>query len=264
MKLIIPCTFVQIKEKACWLIIGFLFFQLSLYAQTSYSDVAVDSTVTCKAHALKLRQVAVPGAFVVTSAMAVNNGWLQQRRYEVQDFLAAPKSRRTKWDNYAQYAPMLSVYALNVFGVKGKHSVKDETILLAMSYAYMGIFVNSMKYTFREPRPGNGSHNSFPSGHTATAFMGAEFLFQEYKDVSPWIGYSGYALAATIGYMRMYNNRHYINDVAAGAALGILSTKLAYWTYPKLFKKRSCGRSSVVGMPVVSTDYAGVSVNWSL
>ena len=38
----------------------------------------------------------------------------------------------------------------------------------------------------------------------------------------------------------MYNNRHWLTDVAAGAGIGILSTKIAYWLYPflnsKLFK----------------------------
>jgi membrane-associated phospholipid phosphatase len=32
----------------------------------------------------------------------------------------------------------------------------------------------------------------------------------------------------------MYNNKHWLNDVAAGAGVGILSTRLAYWLYPKL------------------------------
>ena len=33
-------------------------------------------------------------------------------------------------------------------------------------------------------RPDGSSRNSFPSGHTATAFMGAEFFRKEYWDVS--------------------------------------------------------------------------------
>ena len=68
--------------------------------------------------------------------------------------------------------------------------------------------------------------------------MGAEMLYQEYKDVSPWIGNSGYAMAALTGFLRVYNNRHYLNDVVAGACIGILCTKLGYWLQPKLFKKK--------------------------
>ena len=77
---------------------------------------------------------------------------------------------------------MAAVYGLNLCGVKGKHRIVDRSVILAMSYATMGILVNSMKFAFREKRPDSGARNSFPSGHTATAFMGAEFLYKEYKE----------------------------------------------------------------------------------
>ena len=39
--------------------------------------------------------------------------------------------------------------------------------------------------------------------------------------------------------MRVYNNRHWINDVVGGAAIGYMSTAFAYWLYPKIFRKRA-------------------------
>ncbi len=187
---------------------------------------------------------------------------LIQQKEKVQDALSPRGKHKFKADDYFQYVPMVAVYGLNLAGVKGKHNLKDRTILLAMSYATMGIVVNAMKYTIREPRPNSGSRNSFPSGHTATAFMGAEFLYKEYKDVSPWIGYAGYALAAATGYLRIYNNRHYFNDVIAGACIGVLSTKFAYWLYPKCFKKSECNKrqSGVVGAPYYSPEGAGINL----
>ena len=59
---------------------------------------------------------------------------------------------------------------------------------------------------------------------------------------------------------RIYNNRHYINDVVAGACVGILSTKFAYWLYPKLFKKSVCNQGFVVGMPYFSNESAGLNL----
>ena len=130
-----------------------------------------------------------------------------------------------------------------------------------------------LKLIFQRPRPFDAfsqliplvdkpSDYSFPSGHTATAFMGAEFLYQEYKDISPWIGYSGYLIAATTGYLRIYNNRHYLNDVVAGACIGIISTKFAYWLYPKVFTKSKCHHSNfhTISTPFYADGKVGVNV----
>ena len=71
--------------------------------------------------------------------------------------------------------------------------------------------------------------------------MGAELLYQEYKNVSPWYGISGYVVAATTGVLRIQNNRHWLTDIAAGAGIGILSAKTAYWLFPvinKIFTKK--------------------------
>jgi membrane-associated phospholipid phosphatase len=135
-------------------------------------------------------------------------------------------------DDISQYSPFLSVYALNAAGITGVHSFKDRTIILGTAYLIMGATVNIIKNTGSVERPDGTSNNSFPSGHTATAFMGAEFLYQEYKEVSIWYGVSGYLVAAGTGFFRMYNHRHWLTDVSTGAGIGIVSTKIAYWLHP--------------------------------
>ncbi len=139
-------------------------------------------------------------------------------------------------DDISQYTPFLTVYGLNALGIKGKNNFKDRTIILGTAYLIMGSTVNILKSTGNVERPDGSSTNSFPSGHTATAFMGAEFLYQEYRDVSVWYGISGYLIATGTGFFRMYNDRHWLTDVAAGAGIGILSTKIAYWLHPILKK----------------------------
>ena len=57
-------------------------------------------------------------------------------------------------------------------------------------------------------------------------------LWQEYKDVNIWYGISGYIVATGTGLFRIYNARHWLSDVAMGAGIGILSTKIAYWVLP--------------------------------
>lgn len=144
----------------------------------------------------------------------------------------------TQWhiDNYSQYAPAGAVYALNLLGIKGKHNFLDRSIILATSAVVVGISVTGIKALTHIQRPDGSSFDAFPSGHTATAFACAEFLYQEYKGKSVWYGIAGYTIATGTGFLRMYNNRHWLTDVVAGAGFGILSTKIAYWVFPKIKK----------------------------
>ena len=237
---------------------------VSVHAQDSlYHTTLPDSVVYDSTHHLQLKTLVAPVVLTGASALCVHNGWLIQQRENIQAKLSAKGEHKVKIDNYIQYSPMLAVYGLNILGVDGKHRFWDRTGILAISYATMGILVNSMKYAFKEKSPDTSARNSFPSGHTATAFMGAEFLYQEYKDVSPWIGYSGYLIATATGYLRIYNDRHYLNDVIAGACIGIASTKLAYWLYPKIFTKSKCHQSNfqTISTPFYADGKVGVNVS---
>lgn len=80
-----------------------------------------------------------------------------------------------------------------------------------------GVIVESLKYTVHRERP-NGHPKSFPSGHTAAAFVGAGFLQMRYGVA--W-GLPAYALAAFTGYSRIESNNHWTSDVLMGAAIGL-------------------------------------------
>ena len=86
---------------------------------------------------------------------------------------------------------------------------------------------------------GKQSDYSFPSGHTATAFMGAELVRLEY---GIWWGLAAYSVAGATAFLRVWNNWHWTSDVIAGAGIGILSANAAYWLLPlerKLFRMDS-------------------------
>nr|WP_226905089.1 phosphatase PAP2 family protein [Pedobacter schmidteae] len=146
-------------------------------------------------------------------------------------------------DDYMQFAPAVAVYGLNLAGIKGQHSLLDATGVYVLSSAIMGGTVAILKKATHRLRPNESGFTSFPSGHTANAFAAAEFLKQEYKDVSPWYGVAGYAVATATGTLRMYNNKHWFSDVVAGAGFGIASTKVAYFLYPKL-KRMVLGKNA--------------------
>ncbi len=76
------------------------------------------------------------------------------------------------------------------------------------------------KATIHEERPDNSDNNSFPSGHTATAFSSATTLYRRYG----WqAGFPAYAVAALTGIARERARKHHWYDVVAGAALGTAS-----------------------------------------
>jgi len=73
----------------------------------------------------------------------------------------------------------------------------------------------------------SGDWTSFPSGHTSTAFAAAAAVTNEttrWWPHSTWVvGPLMYAGAASVGFSRMYHNKHWASDVALGAAIGTFS-----------------------------------------
>jgi len=145
---------------------------------------------------------------------------------------------KTRVDDYLKYAPAAGVYLLSAVGIKGRHNILDRTIILAMSSLVSAQLVVMLKHATHQLRPDGSTYNSFPSGHTTTAFIGAEMMNQEFGWRSPWYSVAGYTLAAGTATLRIMNNRHWLSDVIAGAGLGMLSTKFSYWLYSKWENRR--------------------------
>jgi membrane-associated phospholipid phosphatase len=167
-------------------------------------------------------------------------------------------------DNYLQYAPVVSVYALNLAGIKSKNSFIDRTILLILSESIFLGATSILKETTNRVRPDASNYLSFPSGHAGNAFTSAEFMAQEYAGVSPWYGVTGYSFATATAILRVYNDKHWFSDIIAGAGFGILSTKAAYLIYPllrdHLFRGKTKKDSNVILLPA----YKGGTVGFTL
>jgi hypothetical protein len=105
-----------------------------------------------------------------------------------------------------------------------------------------------VKESFRRRRP-EGSGFAFPSGHTTVSFASATVLQQHFG----WrAGAPAYALASYVALSRVQMKRHYLSDVAFGAALGI-----------------AAGRTIVVGRehrlrlePMAASGGGGVQFTW--
>ena len=148
------------------------------------------------------------------------------------------------FDNYTQYLPAAVMLGLKTVGVESRDSWGRMLASDAFSVAIMGIVVNTMKTTTHVMRPDGSNDHSFPSGHTATAFMTATMLTKEYGHLSPWVGIGAYTVASGTGLMRMANNKHWLSDVLTGAGIGILSTEFGYYIADLLFKDKGIHRFS--------------------
>ena len=183
-------------------------------------------------------QIGIPVGLAALGVWGVlDNGWYHQQRESIRtQFLQWRNDKPLRVDDYIQYLATPTFLTLGfVPGVQARHNFRDRLLLGATSYALMGVMVNATKYTVKSLRPDASARNSFPSGHTATAVMGAELVRSEYGN---WAGLGAYAVAATVGVLRMYNNRHWINDVLGGAACGFASVRLGLLLLPlekKLF-----------------------------
>lgn len=113
-----------------------------------------------------------------------------------------------------------------------------EAVLIADFVTYMlkGLNGRSRPFVSNDTNPhdykflkgfGNDSRQSFPSGHTTSAFAAAAAVTAEtgtWWPRSTWvIGPLMYGGATMVGLSRMYHNKHWASDVVLGAAIGTFS-----------------------------------------
>ncbi len=147
-----------------------------------------------------------------------------------------------------------------VYGCIAKDQKMKTTVLLAsQSFLITGVatagikmitgrtrpdFYNHWKgpdYYFKTNAAINGycpEYNSFPSGHTSTAFSIATVFARQYSN-KKWVPVLSYGLASMVGMTRIVENRHWASDVLAGAALGYLCGNLVMANYKRMNKKKT-------------------------
>lgn len=202
-----------------------------------------DSLAATKSHRIA-RAFATP-ALLITAGLAIRNENVAIQRYfrRPENEEQNPPASENIGD-YTQFAPILLVYSLNLAGNKGEHKFLKSTSMLIQSEALMIAMVRPLKYFTNRIRPDGGEH-SFPSGHTAQAFLAATFLHKEFRHKSIWYSVAGYTMATGVGMCRMVSNRHWASDVLVGAGIGILSTNLIYLGH----KHRKPNKMNITALP---------------
>ncbi len=242
---------------------------LALWCVTLEAMAQTDSTaVSDKSYHFRPQQLIAPALLIGfgTWGLAEDSptDWLEQRAcYDMN-----PNGHKTKADEYLQYVPTGVHLVLGFIpGTKPRHNFRDRVLASATANILMAAVTNTVKYTVKEQRPDSGKRNSFFSGHTATAFTGAELVRIEYG----WgYGAAAYAVAATTGFLRVYNKRHWVGDVLTGAGVGILCANAGYWMLPvwhKLFKindKPKQEKPFVVALPFYQCEDRGLGLSCSI
>ncbi len=179
----------------------------------------------------------------------------------------------TKAEDYLQYAPLAILWSANLLKFKAEHSIFNQKKNLIISEVITGAIVFGLKYGTHIQRPDSSNFHSFPSGHTAHAFVGAQALYHEFKNSNPVIAYSGFAFAFATGGLRIVNNKHWLPDVLVGAGISLLVTNLVYHYEPlknwhPLHKyKKNDNHTQLMNIdfhPTFSYNYVGANLKLSL
>jgi membrane-associated phospholipid phosphatase len=212
------------------------------------------------------RSFIAPAGLIAIGTYSLFSGECQDINSFAKESIGDKRDKREGFvpDHPMMFLPFVAYYGLNAAGIKGQHKVVDASLIYILSTAITNTIVFTTKNRSAIERPDASDLLSFPSGHTAQAFVSAEFLRQEYKHVSPWYGVAGYAAAVTTGALRMRHNKHWLNDVVAGAGVGILSTRVSYWLYSKIKKLvMPDAKSDVMIAPSYSNGAVGLSFMYS-
>lgn len=251
----------------------FLAVAITVAMPTKMHGQAVDSvslsvnTGVNENYRLEWKSAILPVSLIGIGTVALAPGFIRDSSRDITDDIINIRgdNRRLEFDNHIQYLPVASALLLGCTGIRSKHSFRDRAFIVATSYATLAVLTNVPKFCIDEKRPEFAGHNSFPSGHTATAFMGAELVRMEYGG---WYGIGAYTIAAGVGFMRMYNGRHWLHDVVAGAGAGILSARVGEWScrlWQDIFRKKRNEENSFVLVPVavpVNGGYYGFAMDY--
>lgn len=130
---------------------------------------------------------------------------------------------------------------LFVFGqATGRPEMRRAGLRALEALAISSIGTTALKVSVGRSRPGDGREEdafhpfrlsstnwSFPSGHTSAAFAVAAALSSELGPEHGWVPFVAYPAAAWVGVSRVVDGKHWASDAFAGAAVGVLSARLA-------------------------------------
>jgi membrane-associated phospholipid phosphatase len=141
---------------------------------------------------------------------------------------------------YVQGGSALVTYVIG--RATGNEKVKHLGTDMLSAQIVAQALTQALKFSTRRERPDGSNNHSFPSGHASATFATATVLQRHlgWRAAVPT-----YTLATYVAMSRLQENRHFLSDVAFGAALGVVAGRTttrhgrAHWAFvPDLAKGR--------------------------
>ena len=208
-----------------------------------------------------VRAVAIPAALITYGAItAQGDAGINRRAREYTQKQFRPVS--TGFDNTLIIVPYFELAAVALAGVESHNDRINTLLIIAKGEAIMLASTFAVKYLANETRPNGQDNLSFPSGHTAQAFLAASIVHTEFREKSQWYGVGAYTIATSVAALRMINDKHWQSDVVAGAGFGILSAHLAYLSHRNRWGRKSIGRDVGMAPAYFGNGASGMMLTW--
>jgi len=207
------------------------------------------------------------GAFVVAE------GGLMFADQSVKDFFQSNKNNTESYicrnilEHFGAEHSFIAISGILTYGVLAKDKKYVSTALMALeSFALASLVTRVPKTLAGRERPDNWQGNgpftfngpfhgvSFPSGHTTASFAVASVIATQFRD-SKWIPVAAYSVAGLAGLSRIYDNKHWLSDVVAGATIGTLVGNLV---------SHRTSNSKLTVVPFGNGNFQGVRLAYTL
>lgn len=241
---------------------GIIFFLMVMFFCEISAQQDTIFEAICQKECTIYQKLILSGALVVGGSI-LKLSYIQKVAHEETQEVFGSKFK-FHGDDYFQFVPAAQLLVGNLIGFKSENSYKQLITNSVLSNLFVTIAAQTCKRTLNDRRPDGVGLNSFPSGHTTTAFNNATMLFLEYKDSNIWYASSGYLFATATGVLRMANNRHWVGDVVAGVGLGTGIAILVHHWNPVIFKNKKEKTTSFIGYPVINQNTYGLGMLYQM
>lgn len=251
-----------------WLTLFLFFSLLSPQLQAQETDTLKkyqDSTLlpTAKAPFFKskvFKATIVPAVLIGYGISTMKDHGIYSSYDAQRDLRRNFPNFQTNVDDYLIYAPFVELALAYSLQFESNHDYLNTGLLILKAEAINAVVVFGLKSITKQRRPNDENAYSFPSGHTAHAFLAASIIHSELRHRSQWFGISAYTIATSVGALRMLNNKHWQSDVFAGAGIGILSSHLAYLSH----RNRWGRKPTIVFAPTYLYGVPGINLSVNL